>query len=488
MIGPNHTFRLRNAQTNLEVKSLVNTIRLKPYYDPNDRPTNPPDELPDPDAELDLEEIVLPDIQPQNQNANPNPAQPGQSNKKKANQQVPHKQGPQSQQTKAPTEPKSGQRSPQNKSQPRKSGSKHATPNAQADNKSHQKKAPMEPKLDQRNPSKHVNSKQQGCKLAVPNAQANQNKSKKRKHTQSNPQNKKASPQSSDNTPQPHAQTNAPTLSAINKPAAEPNARNQPSEANKTNQAKPQPKDSANKTPTCKDCSYNICQAFSESDIKSILTSKRSNGALYYKVKFHDNSTNWFFPCKIPSHLIREFHSKRTMSGKKRKKPLKQNQHKFFTESQPNVNVASKTENLEQCPTEPELVGIKIINGRSYYLVKTGNNKELQPITMAHNFVNKIVVKILTEIDEALYRVNVQCAENANKPKSKYPNLSTTCKHIHEMELREDGNWYCLLSFRKPELPPEWVILSKAPPGISRKFSDFLSREYDKYVDDHFYD
>ena len=115
-------------------------------------------------------------------------------------------------------------------------------------------------------------------------------------------------------------------------------------------------------------------------------------------------------------------------------------------------------------------------------------NKNQNKNKNKNNFVNKIVVKILTEIDEALYRVNVQCAENANKPKSKYPNLSTTCKHIHEMELREDGNWYCLLSFRKPELPPEWVILSKAPPGISRQFSDFLSREYDKYVDDHFYD
>ena len=69
--------------------------------------------------------------------------------------------------------------------------------------------------------------------------------------------------------------------------------------------------------------------------------------------------------------------------------------------------------------TEPELVGIKIINGRSYYLVKTGNHKELQPITMAHNFVNKIVVKILTETDEALHRINVQCAEECKQAKVK---------------------------------------------------------------------
>ena len=34
MLGPNHTYRLRNVRTNLEVKSLVNAMRLKPYYDP----------------------------------------------------------------------------------------------------------------------------------------------------------------------------------------------------------------------------------------------------------------------------------------------------------------------------------------------------------------------------------------------------------------------------------------------------------------------
>ena len=34
MLGPNHTYRLRNCKTNAEVKSLVNAMRLKPYYDP----------------------------------------------------------------------------------------------------------------------------------------------------------------------------------------------------------------------------------------------------------------------------------------------------------------------------------------------------------------------------------------------------------------------------------------------------------------------
>ena len=164
MIGPNHTFRLRNAQTNLEVKSLVNAARLKPYYDPNDRPTNPPDNLPDPDAELDPEEIILPDMPPQKQSQqtdkNPaqpgqsrnDPAQPGHSKQTKQKQQVPHKQGPQSnksKQTKAPARPKLDQRSPTSHLQPQTMGSKPTSPHAQASKtKSHQ--APMEPKLNQR--------------------------------------------------------------------------------------------------------------------------------------------------------------------------------------------------------------------------------------------------------------------------------------------------------------------------------------------------
>ena len=37
--------------------SLVNAMRLKPYYDPEDRPTNPPEPLLDSQEELDPEEL-----------------------------------------------------------------------------------------------------------------------------------------------------------------------------------------------------------------------------------------------------------------------------------------------------------------------------------------------------------------------------------------------------------------------------------------------
>ena len=481
MIGPNHTFRLRNAQTNLEVKSLVNAARLKPYYDPNDRPTNPPDNLPDPDAELDPEEIILPDMQPQNQNQpnNDNPAQPGQSSndptqtghskQTKQKQQVPHKQGPQSnksKQTKAPDKTKLVQKSPTSQSQPQTMSSKPTSPHTQA-SKTESCKAPIVQKGN-----KHVHPKQP----AVPNAQAKTDKSSKQNRTKSNEgYNNK--------------QQNTTQLHANNTPSAtveKPNARNQPA-SSKTNKQQTQSQDNSNKTPACQDCLNNSCKAFSDTDIKSILSSNRSNGAMYYRLKFHDTSTNWFFPCKVPSHLIREFHTKRTMSGKKRKKPLKQNQHKFFTESQPIVNVIGKKETSEESSTEPVLVGVKIVDGRSYYLVKSGKYKQWQSITTAHKFASGIIHKIQAETEDCLYRMTVEHAKNSNKPVEKIPKLDgLTTKHIHEMELREDGNWYCLVNYMKPEIAPTWENLNGLPQGTTDNFRGFLTWEYDKYVDDHF--
>ena len=53
------------------------------------------------------------------------------------------------------------------------------------------------------------------------------------------------------------------------------------------------------------DCKAGNCKPCNEKDIKAIVSSQRSNGALYYKIKWQDNSTDWYFPCKIPGSLIR---------------------------------------------------------------------------------------------------------------------------------------------------------------------------------------
>ena len=58
LLGPNHTYKVRNCATNKAVKSLINGVRLKPYYDPEDRPTNPPAGLGNMEEELNAEEVA----------------------------------------------------------------------------------------------------------------------------------------------------------------------------------------------------------------------------------------------------------------------------------------------------------------------------------------------------------------------------------------------------------------------------------------------
>ena len=55
LLGPNHSYRIRNCATNKEVKSLINGVRLKPYYDPEERTTNPPEGLKNIEEDLDAE-------------------------------------------------------------------------------------------------------------------------------------------------------------------------------------------------------------------------------------------------------------------------------------------------------------------------------------------------------------------------------------------------------------------------------------------------
>ena len=351
MIGPNHTFRLRNAQTNLEVKSLVNAVRLKPYFDPADRPTNPPENLADQDSELDPEEIDLPDEQPQN------------TNKPTQRVQTPVIADNAKNQPQRPV-------STQNKGKTQKETKLQEEP-VQKSQKSQISSHSRKPKSNQTsNQDKTQTAKEQKRE------QTDKNKLSKANQNENINQNKKPAPKGYVDKQKLNAKDKPPNIKSppvIEKQNTDKANKIEPAlDAKQTDKSK---ETSAKGKPTCKDCKTNTCKPFTESEIKSILTSNRSNGALYYKVKFQNNTTNWFFPCKIPSHLVREFHTKRTMSGKKRKKPLKKKQHKFFNEADAKVNVATKVNESDQ-EVYQELIGIKILNGRSYYLVKIGELRQ----------------------------------------------------------------------------------------------------------------
>ena len=534
MIGPNHTFRLRNVRTNLEVKTLINAIRLKPYYDPEDRPTNPPVELADNEDELDPEELDQPKQQKQGKTNNADTQQGGNVNR---NQNVDQRSQPErqdepkrsKQQTKTGNEVVRSRIVDQNvdqRSQPERQNepkcSNQQTKTGKTGNKSVRPRDGSQVKDKQVRPQEgNKKNSGKGGKTAVShqipqtgsgindgesiacrrnahgkmshhdnqsNREATQvNKVRSKQESSLGRSNQSSSKQSGQNAEQKHkkqvsAQKTATSNSGIK---VENKQANQKQIVTGSNAGQSKQKQEGKKVviPSCIDCKAGNCKPIKETDIKAIVASQRSNGALYYKLKWQDNSTDWYFPCKIPSHMIREYHANRTMSGKKRKKPLHNKQHKFFTETDPQVNVAAKQPESE-VSLNPTLLAVKILNGRSYYLVKIGNGTpQWQPICTAHDLAVDMITKIYQEREDVLYNVRIQAAKKTNQPQiRKQPVHCPTVRYIHEMELRTDGHWYCLLSFTKSEIPPEWLKLSNVPPGISDNFRKFLSKEYETYV------
>ena len=533
MIGPNHTFRLRNVRTNLEVKTLINAIRLKPYYDPEDRPTNPPVELADNEEELDPEELDQPRQQKQGKTNNADTQQGGNVNR---NQNVDLRSQPEkqnepkrsNQQTKRGNEvvrPRNVDQNVDQRSQPERQNepkrSIQQTKTGKTVNKSVRPRDGSQVKDKQVRPQKG-NDKNSGkggrtaasrqiqqtgsrindgesiaCRRNVHGKMSHHDNQSNRETTQVNKgrskqesslgrSNQNSSKQSGQNAKQKHkkqisAQKTA-TSNSGNKVENKQANQKQMVTGSRAGRSKQKQEGKKVVIPSCIDCKAGNCKPIKETDIKAIVASQRSNGALYYKLKWQDNSTDWYFPCKIPSHMIREYHANRTMSGKKRKKPLHNKQHKFFTETDPQVNVAAK-QSKSEASLDPTLLAVKILNGRSYYLVKIGNDTpQWQPICTAHDLATDIITKIYQEREDLLYNLRIQEAKESNQSQIKQPVHCPTVRYIHEMELRTDGHWYCLLSFTKSEIPPEWLKLINVPLGITDNFRKFLSKEYKTYV------
>ena len=108
---------------------------------------------------------------------------------------------------------------------------------------------------------------------------------------------------------------------------------------------------------------------FSVDNIDKLLSSRRSNGILYYRVKWkHTGSgSTWEYASSIPQVIIREFHASRTMSGKKRRRPLK-GKHKFFEKtgsqsSSQNTSDENRRQNesshseVQNCKLHPQVQG-----------------------------------------------------------------------------------------------------------------------------------
>ena len=429
VVGPNHTYRLWNVRTNAEVRSLVNAMRLKPYYDPEDRPTNPPDPLLDNEDEFDpeeLEQIIR----------NRNNTNGGNQNQNAEN--IEGRQRPETHEKK-----QKSVRTNEGNTKPVQSKSKADT------NKGNTKPVQSKSKVDSSTETKKINNQSGNASKANRSSknkvsdtaqnrsvykgkQTNKSQANKQAGNRNQGENTKDAGQSKSNKYSESKNQNAPksenskemTKQTSREQKQLKHSNNPDSGANteqkgvKSNQQNPQTQSVGNKNskylqptnqgkekrktiPSCKDCKSGNCKMFHTQDIKAILASQRSNGALYYKVKWQNGTTDWYFPCKIPNQLIREYHANRTMSGKKRKKTLQNKQHKFFKEAEPSANVLNtqtKTdkEKPQVDPNATKLVGVKLIKDRSYYLVQKGNLvPEYQPVTMAHWHARGFIIHLI---------------------------------------------------------------------------------------------
>ncbi|CAC5418293.1 unnamed protein product [Mytilus coruscus] len=304
----NHTYRIRNCANNKEVKSLVTAHRLKPYYDPNTRPTNPP-----PEHENDEDE------QQQNREQ-----QNGHNNDRQQNR-------------------------------------------------------------DQQNGDN--NNRQQ------------QNRG------QRNDDNNIRGQRNDDNNDR--LQTNRDQTIGDN-----------------NNQNQPQNPLVGNTKPSCQDCRRGNCTPFREENIDRLMASNRGNGTLYYKIKFKTGQTEWHFPCKIPTNIVRQFHADRTMSGKKRKRPLNQTKHKFFDKS-------DKQRNAENNETS----------------ANSQNESEKHQGTLKQEFSS--------------------CGQGYK---------------LHEERVDNSGKMEFLLSWMNPNMPPEWLTFDEVPNGCIDIFLKELTREFESEI------
>jgi hypothetical protein len=160
-------------------------------------------------------------------------------------------------------------------------------------------------------------------KMSEKDKQTDKNKKSKAKH--SNKETNKTIPRSD----------------TVNKPQ-EQQVQGQSTSSDETNnQPDPTPSTSTETSPSDNQTPTSKSKLFSVDEIDKIISSQRSKNILYYRIKWKDpqKSSTWEYASTIPEVFIRDYHVNRTMSGKKRKKPL-QHTHQFF-KTLPGINLLS---------------------------------------------------------------------------------------------------------------------------------------------------
>ena len=344
-LGPHYTFKVRNCATNKEVKSLVNGVRLKPYYDPESRPTNPPVGMEDIDEELDAEELVNENLDA-GRNINPDQAEPIQARaeantgrnivRNQVRQEANTDQNIQ-RDNQVQEEANTG-RIVQNKAQQQSGRNTDNRVENQAQKKPNTDNRVENQAQKRPNTSKSDDSRKQTQSSMVDNVRKlvhrkNQEKSqttgKGRKPQGKGSVLQEEQPLQPQTRPRESRQSDSQPVT--HEPLPGPSHESDESLANRERQDGQLREAVRNKM-------------FSVEDIDKLLSSHRSNGILYYRVKWkHPGSgSTWEYASSIPQVILREFHASRTMSGKKRRRPLK-GKHKFFEKTGSSQDTSDET-------------------------------------------------------------------------------------------------------------------------------------------------
>lgn len=230
------------------------------------------------------------------------------------------------------------------------------------------------------------------------------------------------------------------------------------------------------------------------------MASNRGNGTLYYKIKFKTGQTEWHFPCKIPTNIVRQFHADRTMSGKKRKRPLNQTKHKFFNKSdkpgneknnetstnskKESVNVLSTNNNPSLDYSQPEkLLAVRFINQRAYFLIQTGIIQRWHSITSVRNHAHNFIKYFTTIFEERLLQEKLSYLKEKHQGTLKQDFSSCGQGYeLHEARVDNSGKMEFLLSWMNPNMPPEWQSFDEVPNGCIDTFLKELTREFQSEI------
>ena len=532
LLGPHHTYRIRNCATNKEVKSLINGVRLKPYYDPEDRPTNPPEGLENMEEELDAEEITDLTLE-----ANKNEVRVEQnqvreetnSDKNKRNENQVRERANKGrtivEQSRAQKEQNScktkevenqAQRRPNIKDIIVQKNDRHSRPsqlnnrenaNARSNQIQQRRNVLQSDKQNTKIAKKTVNKETQKKSQALGKGKGKklQGKCKELQDRQSL--------QSQTGPREIRQSSSQPTKASEPLPGG---SHETDESVSKREKLEGQVREESAKH-----------KMFSVESIDKLLTSRRNNGILYYRVKWKQpgSRSTWEYASSIPQVLIREFHASRTMSGKMRKRPLK-GKHKFFDKVEnPNSSVDTKVENQNRVQNskshrlvpgqsknengnetkqagqvssasaaqiaqyneqgsennKTSMVGIKLIKGRSYYLIQHGNKEpEFQTVNMAHWYARDFITHLIETQKKRSQELDILAIRNKHNPKEPPfdPLKGVMTDSIHEVRRAADGSWQFLEPFRSLELPPEWSSFDAVPPGSINRLINNLKDDY----------